>query len=244
MIRLNDILGYSNLKIYQDDNFFSFSLDSIILANYSTIRLRDKKIIDFCTGNAVIPIILTRRCNKNIEGVEIQKPLYDLALKSVEINNLSSRIKIYNQDVKDFANDIANLNVYDLVLCNPPYFKNIENSSKNISYEKMIARHEVLINLDEVCSCAKKILKDNGNICIVHRSDRLMDILSSFRNNNIEPKRIKFVYETLDKPSNLVLVEGQKCGSVGLIVDKPLVMYNSDGTMTSEYSFLQNEVIK
>lgn len=244
MIRKNDILGYSNLKIFQDDNFFSFSLDSIILANYSTIRLRDKNIVDFCTGNGVIPIIMSKRCDKNIDGVEVQKPLYDLAIKSIDINNLSSRITIYNDDIKEFSKKIDNLNKYDLVLCNPPYFKNTDRSSKNLSYEKMIARHEILINLDDVCTCAKKVLKDKGNICIVHRSDRLMDIFSSFRKNNIEPKRIKFIYERLDRDSNLVLVEGQKCGSVGLKVEKPLIMYNLDGSINDEYLALQNEVIK
>lgn len=243
MERVNSILGYPDLKIYQDDQFFCFSLDSIILANYSTIRLRDKKIIDFCTGNAVVPIIISRRCNKEIDGVEVQEKLFNLACKSVSINNLSSRINLYNEDVKDFSKNVDNLNKYDLVLCNPPYFKINENSSKNLSYEKMIARHEILINLDEVCDCAKKVLKDNGNLCIVHRSDRLMDILSSFRRNSIEPKRIKFVYENVNSESFLVLVEGKKCGSVGLKVEKPLIMYNEDGSLTLEYSKLQEEVI-
>lgn len=244
MIRINDILGYRDLKIYQDDQFFCFSLDSIILANYSTIRLRDKNIVDFCTGNGVVPIILSQRCEKNIDGVEIQEKLAVLANKSVSLNNLDSRINIINKDVKEFSHESDNLNKYDLVLCNPPYFKNDKNSTKNLSYEKMVARHEICINLEEVCDCAKKVLKDNGNLCIVHRSDRLMDILSCFRNNNIEPKRIKFVYENINSASYLVLVEGQKCGSVGLKVENPLIMYNLDGSETLEYSKLQKEVIK
>ena len=102
MKRLDDILNY-NLKIYQDSEFFSFSLDSIILANYSTIRIRDKKIVDFCTGNAVVPIILTRRCDKLIDCVEIQKKLYDLAVKSIKLNKLEDRINIINDDVKNFS---------------------------------------------------------------------------------------------------------------------------------------------
>ena len=244
MERLNDILGYSNLKIYQNPDFFSFSLDSVFLANYATIRLRDKKIIDFCTGNGVVPIILSRRCNKNLEGVEVLDKVYDLAINSIKENHLEDRIHIYHDDIMDFSSNPDHLNTYDLVLCNPPYFKNHENSSKNICYEKMIARHEVLINLDDVCCCAKKILKDNGTFCIVHRSDRLMDIISSFRKNDIEPKRVKFIYENIDKESFIVLVEGQKKGKVGLKVEKPLIMYNLDGTMTAEYASLQLEVRK
>lgn len=244
MERINDILGYPNLKIYQDSSFFSFSLDSIILANYSTIRLRDTKIIDFCTGNGVVPLILSKRCNKCIEGVEVQEKLYNLALKSLVENNLENRIFYYNMDVKDFCNDKNRYNTYDLVLCNPPYFKNNDLSSKNLSYEKMIARHEILIDLDTIVACANKILKEHGSLCMVHRTDRLIDVISSFKKYGIEPKRIKYIHENIDKESTLFLIEGQKAGSVGLKIDKPLILYNLDGTMTDEYNNLQLEVRK
>lgn len=242
MERLDDVLGYENMKIYQNSDYFSFSLDSIILANYSSIRLRDKNIVDLCSGNGIIPLILSRRTNSNIIGVEIQEKLCDLAKKTVELNHLSSRISIINMDIKDYA--LCNLSNYDLVLCNPPYFKLEDNSSLNLSYEKMIARHEVMINLSSMCDCAKKLLKDNGAFCIVHRSDRLMDILSEFRNNDIEPKSIRFVYENINKESTLVLVQGQKAGKVGLKIEKPIILYNLDGSMTDEYSLLQKEVLK
>lgn len=244
MERIDDILGYSNLRIYQNPLFFSFSLDSIVLANYSTIRLRDKKILDFCTGNAVVPLILSRRCNKNIEGVEVQEKLYDLGIKSVKYNMLENQIRLYCENVIDFSNNPKNMNQYDLVLCNPPYFKNDENSTKNLSYEKMVARHEILIDLEKICTCAKKVLKEHGTFCIVHRTDRLMDVINAFKDNDIEPKRIKFVHETIEKESFLVLVEGQKIGRSGLKVDKPLILYNVDGTDTEEYSKLQVEVVK
>lgn len=244
MERINDILGYPNLKIYQDSSFFSFSLDSIILANYSTIRLRDTKIIDFCTGNGVVPLILSKRCNKCIEGVEVQEKIYNLALKSLVENNLENRICYYNMDVKDFCNDKNRYNTYDLVLCNPPYFKNNDLSSKNLSYEKMIARHEILIDLDTIVACANKILKEHGSLCMVHRTDRLIDVITAFKKYGIEPKRIKYIHENIDKESTLFLIEGQKAGSVGLKIDKPLILYNLDGTMTDEYNNLQLEVRK
>lgn len=244
MERINDILGYPNLKIYQDSSFFSFSLDSIILANYSTIRLRDNKIIDFCTGNGVVPLILSKRCNKCIEGVEVQEKLYNLALKSLVENNLENRICYYNMDVKDFCNDKNRYNTYDLVLCNPPYFKNNDLSSKNLSYEKMIARHEILIDLDTIVACANRILKEHGSLCMVHRTDRLIDVITAFKKYGIEPKRIKYIHENIDKESTLFLIEGQKAGSVGLKIDKPLILYNLDGTMTDEYNNLQLEVRK
>lgn len=244
MEKINDILGYKNLKIYQDSQYFSFSLDSVFLANYSTIRLKDKNIVDFCTGNAVIPLILSKRCNRIIDAVEIQNNVFALAKKSVEYNNLGNRINLYNMNVIDFSNVNDNINKYDLVLCNPPFFKNIESSIKNISYEKAVARHEILINLDQVCYCANKVLKEKGNFCIVHRTERLLNIFDSFRKYNIEPKRVKFIYESIDKQSSIVLIEGQKGGNPGLFIDRPLVMYNSDGSISDEYKRMQEEVIR
>ena len=241
MERLDDVLGY-DLKIYQNSSYFSFSLDSIILANYANIRLRDKNIVDFCTGNGVIPLIVSQRTKNNIVGVEIQEKLAELAEKSLEYNKLTDRITIVNEDVNEFSS--RHLNEFDLVLCNPPYFKVEDKSSFNESYEKMIARHEITFNLEDLCKCCKKVLKDNGNLYIVHRSDRLIDIIETLRKHNLEPKRIRFVYENVSKESILVLVEAQKCGSVGLKVDSPIVLYDLDGTETSEYELLQKEVRK
>ena len=210
------------------------------MANYANIRLRDKQIVDFCTGNAVIPLILSRRTKAKIYGIEIQEKLAKLAKKSIEYNKLNDQIEIVNEDIKDFSK--KNISKFDLVLCNPPYFKINEKSSLNESYEKKIARHEITINLQDVCDCAKKVLKDNGNLCLVHRSERLMEIIEILRKNNFEPKRIKFVHETIEKESTLVLIEAQKLGKVGLKIDKPLVLYNIDGSLTDEYKRLQEEV--
>ena len=242
MNRLDDILGYKNLKIYQNPLFFSFSLDSIILANYCDIRLRDKKIVDFCSGNGVVSIIVSKRCNSSITAVEIQDKLYELAVESIKYNNLEDRINPVCMDIKDFAKKSENNSQFDFVLCNPPYFKNDKDSTKNLSYEKMIARHEILLDLDSLLKASNLVLKDNGRLCIVHRTDRLMDILSSFKKFNIEPKRIKFIHERVDKESTLVLIEGQKCGKVGLKIDNPLILYDLNNKETEEYMKLQLEV--
>ncbi|MBQ6323303.1 MAG: tRNA1(Val) (adenine(37)-N6)-methyltransferase [Bacilli bacterium] len=240
MDRIDDVLGYKNLKIYQNSSYFSFSLDSIVLANYATIRLRDRSIVDFCTGNGVVPLILSRRTSNKIIGVELQEKIAKLAKDSVSYNNLDNQIEIFCEDIKDFSK--KNSDSFDLVLCNPPYFKVTEGTQFNISYEKMVARHEVFITLSDLCACAKKILKDHGNFCLIHRSDRLMDILIELKKNNIEPKKIKFIYETIEKESFLVLIEGQKCGKTGLKIEKPLILYNKDGSITDEYKLLQEEV--
>ena len=119
---LNDILGYKNRKIFQDTDCFSFSLDSIMLANFATIRLKDKRIIDLGCGNGVIPLIMSLRCNKKIIGVELQSKLADMAKRSVDYNGLNDVIEIINTNMKDYVSD-ETFESFDLITCNPPYFK-------------------------------------------------------------------------------------------------------------------------
>ena len=238
---LNDILGYKNRKIFQDTDCFSFSLDSIMLANFATIRLKDKKIVDLGCGNGVIPLIMSLRCDKKIIGVEIQSKLADMAKRSVEYNGLTDTIEIINCNMKDYISD-KTYESFDLITCNPPYFKVNDKNYFNDNIEKVIARHEVEITLSELMIIVKKLLKNNGNFAIVHRTDRLMEILSEFRKNNIEPKRVRFVHEKSNKESTLVLIEGQKNGKVGLKVENPFILYNEDGSETEEYKKLLVEV--
>ena len=238
---LNDILGYKNRYIFQDTDCFSFSLDSIMLANFATIRLKDKRIVDLGCGNGVIPLIMSLRCDKKIIGVELQSKIADMAKRSIEYNGLTDTIEIINCNMKDYVSD-ETFESFDLITCNPPYFKVNDKNYFNDNIEKVIARHEVEITLSELMVIVKKLLKNNGNFAIVHRTDRLMEILSEFRKNNIEPKRVRFVHEKSNKESTLVLIEGQKNGKVGLKVENPFILYNEDGSETEEYKKLLVEV--
>ena len=238
---LNDILGYPNRKIYQNTDFFSFSLDSVMLANFVTVRLRDKEILDLGTGNGVIPLILSLRTDKKIEGVEIQEKLYSLASKSVSYNHLDNQISIVCSDMKDYISKNT-IERFDVVTCNPPHFKVNDKNYFNDSSEKTIARHEVKISLEEVVMVASKVLKNNGTFAMVHRTERLLEIFDLFRKYHIEPKRIRFVYEFVHKPSTLVLIEGVKYGKQGLKVEAPFIMKVDDGSYSSEYERFLVEV--
>lgn len=237
---LNDILGYPNRKIYQNTDFFSFSLDSVMLANFVSIRLRDKTILDLGTGNGVIPLILSLRTNKKIVGVEIQDNLTQLAKKSVLYNHLESQISIVCSDIKDFVSS-EHIESFDVITCNPPYFKVNDKNYFNQSIEKKIARHEVKITLEEILSISSKLLKNNGTFALVHRTDRLLEIFDLFRKYHIEPKRVRFVHEFVHKPSTLVLIEGAKGGKAGLKIESPFIMKNASG-YTEEYEKLLVEV--
>lgn len=235
---LNYLLDYNNLKIYQNTDWFSFSIDSVLLANF--VRLNNKmKILDMCTGNAPIPLFLSTKTESKITGVEIQKEIYDLAVKSVKINNLDNQINILNKDIKKL-NNIFETDTFDLITCNPPYFRLEEKSLTNENEIKRKARHEVELCLDDIFKCAKKLLKNNGKIAIVHRTNRLVEIISSMKQNNIEPKRLQFIFPFASSNSNLVLIEGSKNGNPGVIVENDIIVHNDDGSYTENINKIFN----
>lgn len=232
---VNDLLGYEGLKIIQRPDMFNFSLDSTILAYYVSINKTTKKIIDLGCGNGYIPIFLSLRTDALIHGVEIQEESYDLAIRSVALNNLNDQINIYLGDMKEIHKKLG-VAQYDIVTSNPPYFVYKDESLINANDYLTIARHEVKVTLDEVVHSANVLLKDGGTFAMVHRVERLMDILESFRRNGIEPKRILFVYpKTTSEEALVVFVEGKKSNKKGgLKILPPLYVYNEENKYTDE----------
>jgi len=233
MEQINYLLGYENLKIYQNEDMFKFSIDSILLPNFVTISSKAKKILDIGTGNAIIPIVLTTKTKSIIDAVEIQKDVFELGQKSIKLNNLENQININNEDIKEYYKKLES-DIYDTITCNPPFFKVKDESRINISDYKSYARHELSLNIDDIMLIAKKLLKNNGNIAIVHRTERLIDIIESMKKNNIEPKKIQFVYSKKASPSNILLIEGTKNGNPGVKILPPLYLHNEDGSYSDE----------
>lgn len=230
---INDLVYFDNLKIVQNKNYFNFSLDSILLPNFAPITENTKLIMDLCTGNAPVPLVLTTRTNAKIIGIELQKEVFELAKESIEINKLENQIELINDNINNIAPKYET-DKFDLITCNPPYFKYNEKSIINDNEIKTIARHEVNMELEDVFIISKKLLKNGGSICMVHRTDRLMEIIDKMKKNNIEPKRIQFIYPKMNSESNLVLVDGRKNGKTGLKVLQPLYVHNEDGSYTEE----------
>lgn len=191
------------------------------------------KIIDFCTGNAPIPMILSTLTDSNIIGVELQKEIYNLAVQSIKINNLEDRITLLNMNVLDIFN-VYETDSFDLITCNPPYFRVNEFSNLNNNMIKSIARHEIEIKLEDICRISKKLLKNNGSLVLVHRTDRLSEIINMLLKYNLQPKRIRFLYPKEQENSNLVLIDARKNGNIGLKVLPPLICHNMDGSYTKE----------
>ena len=227
----NYLLGYKDLKIVQDNDMFNFSLDSVLLPNFVTINKKIDKILDIGCGNAPIPLILSTKTNAKITGVEIQKEVYDLAIESIRINNKDDQINIVNSDINDYYKEIET-DSFDVITCNPPFFKYKETSNINKNDYKTIARHEVKLNLEQLFNIAKKLLKNNGVIAIVHRPERFVEVIEEMKKNNIEPKRVQFVYPKQNMDANIMLIEGSKNGNQGLKILPPIYSHEENGEYT------------
>lgn len=217
---LNDLYD-TGFKIYQSKDYFKFSLDSLLLANFVEFNFTDKLVLDLCTGNAPVPIILSENKKIKIYGFELQKEIYELAVKSIKVNQIDN-VEIINDDVKNSLNYFPENN-FDIVTCNPPYFKYTKNSIINENEIKSIARHEIKITLEDIIKIATKQLKAKGKFYIVHRSDRLIEIINYLNKYNFGIKKLQFVYSSIDANSSMVLIEAKKDCKNDVKVLKPII---------------------
>lgn len=229
----NSLLDFKDKIIYQDTDYFSMSLDSLLLANFVTVNLRDKVIVDFCTGNAPIPMLLTYKTKAKLYGIEYQKEICDLGIESIIENGMNEQITIYNDDVKNCLQYFRRESV-DIITVNPPYFKLDDSSFVNDNEIKKIARHEVLISLEDIIYNASLLLKKGGTFAMVHRPDRLIEIIMLMKKYHIEPKRMRFVIPKMGENANILLIEGKMNGSSGLKVLPELITYDKDNNYTKE----------
>lgn len=233
MIVKNNLLNYKNAYIFQDTEYFKMSLDSLLLSKFVTINLRDKKILDLATGNAPIPMLLTYRTKAKIYGVVIQKAMYNLGRISINENNMKDQISLINDDINNLAN-VFEPDTFDIITCNPPYFKTNNALFENDNKIKSMARHEKTLSLEDVFKISKYLLKNNGKLAMIHRSERFMEILLLMKKYNFEPKKIRFVYPNKEKDSDLVLIECTLNGKSGVKVMKPLYVYDKKNVYSKE----------
>lgn len=230
---VNNLLN-KNLKIIQRTDFFNFSLDSLLVANFLSVGRGVNKIVDLGTGNGAIPLFLSERTKAKIIGIEIQKISAELAKRNIELNNLSEQIEIINDDMKNWKKYFKT-GSQDAVVSNPPFFKFYGNEELLNDLDQLtLARHEISITLEEIIETASFLLKDKGYFAMVHRPDRFLEILDTMRKYGIVPKKVRFCHSKIDKQAKILLVEGIKFGAEGLTVLPPLISHNSDGKYSQE----------
>ena len=222
MKEINDLYDYG-YKIVQNSDYFKFSLDSMLLANFVGINMSDSKLLDFCTGNCPIPIILFNSI-KNIVAFEVQKEIYELGDESLKLNNINT-VRLINDDIKNIGNYYEE-GYFDIITCNPPYFKVIDSSRINDNNVKAIARHEIFIKLEDIVSLAYKFLRDKGKLYVVYRPDRLMELLKLFDKYKFGVKKLQCCYNNSESLSSMILIEAMKNGQDDLKILAPLFTEN------------------
>ncbi|MFB5679145.1 tRNA1(Val) (adenine(37)-N6)-methyltransferase [Paenibacillus terreus] len=223
--RIDDLLTH-NLRIIQSDEVFSFSMDAVLLARFAGIPVHGK-ILDLCTGNGVVPLLLTTRTKAAIEGIEIQPRLADMARRSVAMNGLQGRITIREGDLRTLF-EVTGHGVYDAITVNPPYMP-LNGSDIKLNPHQAIARHELNCTLEEVILACTRLIRTGGKISMVHRPQRLGEIISLMRIHRLEPKRIRFVHPRAHLEANMVLIEAMRDAKPDVRLLPPLIVYEGNG---------------
>lgn len=242
-----DELGIKDLKIIQNKEYFCFGIDSVLLANFVNSSNKENVIIDFCSGSGVIPVIISaKKKYKKIFAVELQKEMFDLLDRNIKLNSLEDDIIALNEDIKNI--DVIKKEIIkstgngtvDVIVVNPPYKKE-GTGVKNPGNVKYNARHESLCSLNDVFYSASKLLNTRGKLYMVHKPERLVDLLAIARENRLEAKKIRFVFPTVKSKPSIVLVEYVKDGGNELNILEPLIEFKEDGQYSEEiYNIYDN----
>ncbi|MBP3953503.1 tRNA1(Val) (adenine(37)-N6)-methyltransferase [Bacillus suaedae] len=226
-----DYIAGTDLKVIQSSEVFSFSIDAVLLARFVRVPIQKGSILDLCTGNGVIPFLLTTRSKATIVGVDIQERLVHMAARSNQLNQLTDRVSFIVSDIKELELNQS----FDVVTCNPPYFQTVSEKEINQNVHLAIARHEIHCTLEDVVRLSSKYVKQKGKVAFVHRPERLTDLMTMMREYRVEPKRIQFIHPKPEKEANMVLIEGIKDGSPGVNCLPPIVVYKADGTYSEQF---------
>lgn len=225
-----DDLQCNGFSIIQNPNYFCFGMDAVLLANFATSR-KNAKVIDLGTGTGIVPILMAAKGKgTHFTALEIQEDVAEMAGRSVMLNNISDRMDVICGDIKD-VRKLFKPETYNVVTSNPPYIANdtgLENPNSPVN----IARHEVLVSLEEVISAAAFLLKQQGTFAMVHKPFRIPEIITLMKKYKLEPKRMQLVQPRYDKEANMVLIEAMKGGKPMLKLLPTLNVYGDEGDFT------------
>lgn len=237
-----DDLGLKGLQIIQEKDGFCFGIDSVLLSDFAKNIKKDANVIDLGTGTGIIATLLCGKTSlKKVVGVEIQKEVYDMAKRSIKLNSLEDKFDIINEDILNL-NKIYAQNYFDVVVTNPPYKKK-DTGLINESEKKKLSRHEITATLEDFISISNKLLKDKGEFYMVHRPERIVDIIYLMRKYKIEPKELRMVCSEVGKSPKIVLIKGVKNAKPFIKIKDNIYIYNKEGKYTDEINKIYNNII-
>ncbi|MDY2960359.1 MAG: methyltransferase [Hornefia sp.] len=242
MTRRIDDTGFGGIRIIQDEELFCYGMDAVILADFAAERIRQRrknfyKVCDFCTGNGIVPLILSHKVrDAEILGVEVQKRCFELAKENIAFNKLEDRISVLNENIKafctaEFKNESRLANSFDGITMNPPYTKagcgiQCDNRHKNI------ARHELLGTLDDFMKGSSVFLKDKGDLFMIHRPHRLADVILTGKKYSFSLKELQLISGKNGQKPNLAVMHFVKNGSPELKILPQIFLRNADGNFS------------
>lgn len=236
-----DDLQYKDLKIIQETDGFCFGIDSILLSDFAKNIKKNSKVADLGAGTGIIGLLLCKKTNlAEMTGIEIQEDVANMAERSIKLNNLEEKFRIINSNINEiFSKKLLEKNVFDVVVMNPPY-KEVGTGEINENEKKLISRHEIKANLSDFIKTASGLLKDKGELYIVHKPERMPDIIQKLRENKIEPKELRVVYSNKNSEASLILIKAVKGGKKFLKIDRSLYIYNESGKYSDEIKQIYN----
>ena len=235
--RLDD-LQYKGLQLIQKKDGFCFGVDAVLLSHFAQVA-KNSNVIDLGTGTGIIAVLLAAKKEPlKVTGLEIQPEMAEMADRSVKLNRLEGKVEIVHGDIKK-AVKLFGASSFDAVVSNPPYMGR-GGGLLNPADAKAIARHEILCTLEDVVQTASKLLRPGGKLSMVHRPQRLADIICLMRHYAIEPKLLRLVHPSLGKKPNLLLISGTRDGNPELKVQEPLYIYDIEGNYSSEINKIYN----
>lgn len=234
MLTLDSICG---LKIYQNKKGYRFSVDSLLVFSFVNLS-HAKKIADLGAGSGIIGLLLARKYrDSRVYLIELQKSLYENCKRNIEVNDFAERVVALNEDIRLIAKGkvIQGLesNSFDLIVSNPP-FRRLKTGKISPEDERALARHEITMELKDLLKASYRLLKVGGRVCFIYLPERLVEVLLNLRNTGLEPKRVRFVHSKFNEQARMVLIEAVRGRRPGIIIEKPFIIYNEDGTYTEE----------
>ena len=218
-------------KVLQKKQGFRFSIDAVLLAHFVTPSA-GQHILDLGTGSGVIPLLLAAHHPQiHIDGIELQPDIADMAQRSVQYNHAEDRIRIAAQDLTTLPENYHGQ--YDWVISNPPFFP-VGTGKQNPNPQIALARHELACTLEQLLQSGARALKSRGHLAIIHRAERLPEILCECRRFHLAPYRLRMIHPTMEQDANLVLLDAVRDGRNSLMVLPPLAIYRADHSYTDE----------
>jgi tRNA1Val (adenine37-N6)-methyltransferase len=228
-----DDLILGGMKMIQPKKGYRFSLDAVLLAHFVVLK-GVKTVVDLGTGNGIIPLLLSHRCaDLRIIGVEIQEAMVKRAQRNVLLNHKEAQIEMIRGDIREIENTLAPGGLAQLVLSNPPFWRQGEGKISQ-NQEEAIARHELYLDMEALLDRAFYLLAPGGKLAMIQRADRLEEIMQRFTTRGFSLTRVRFIHSYADRSAKLLLMEGQKQGRGTLAIMPPLIIYQKPGEYGEE----------